>query len=166
MNKIIWLLLFSALTFPVPAQTKDTILFEITNSSHNGLKRSSTVFYFYQSGRVDCQAETKNITNRITKGKRSKCHQLSNAKITELTRLAGQTDFQAANERYFLFNGGIDWGRSLIITYFRKYGEKTISLKYSDGTLNKNSVPPSLKKFLSRIGRVDGRLETNDEFGT
>ena len=161
MNKPVYLLLFLALVIPVPAQTRETLLFQIANSSHDGLEYSSTIFYFYQNGRIDCQTEARterNIAVPLTKGEKFECHQLQLRKITELTELAGQADFQKADRIYRFFKGGRDWGRSLTVTYFGKDGQKTIRLDYSDDVLNKNRVPPSLKKFLSRIGEIDKQV--------
>ena len=166
MSKIICFLLFFALTIPLSAQSKskDVLLFEISRAYQSGPKSSSTTFYFYQSGRIDCQTESRRLAYKTIRGKKSKCRQTSPAKISELVKIAEETDFQTANEKYKFFSGGIDWGPSLYITYFSRKTEKNIRLGFAKFGLEQvEPIPALLKKFLAKIGEIDEKLKVADE---
>ena len=166
MNKIICFLLFFALTIPLSAQSKskDVLLFEVTKSYLSSPKSSSTTFYFYQSGRIDCQTESSRLGHKTIRGKKAKCRQISPAKISELVKIADEVDFQTADQNYNVFSGGIDWGPSLYITYFSRKTEKNIRLGFTKFELEElEPIPASLKRFLVKIGEIDEKLKVADE---
>lgn len=156
MNKLFYILLFFTLTFPLSAQTKikDTLLFEAFRSYNNGLRSSSNIFYFYQSGRIDCQTNKRDLPRKINiNSKKSKCFQTTPAKISELVKLAEATDFREAKEKYNLFKGGIDWGISVYITYFDEKSKKEIALNHTEFELE--SIPYSMQEFFRKISEID-----------
>lgn len=166
MNKIFYILFFFVLTISLSAQTKtkDTLLFEIYKSYQSGPQGKSTTFYFYQSGRIDCQTESRRLGGKTIRGKKTKCRQTSPAKISELVKLAEEADFQTAERNYNVFSGGIDWGPSLYITYSSGKTEKTIGLSCARfGFDEVEPIPSFLKRFLEKIGEIDERLNVADE---
>ncbi len=161
MSKVIYFLLFFALTIPLSAQSKskDVLIFEINRGERTGSRFSSDTYYFYQSGRVSCKSENNtNPDRKLRKAEKSKCHQISLTTINELTELAKQTDFQTTSYQYF--GGGVDWGTSLSITYFDKAGNKEIILT-NPRQAKPGKIPPSLAEFLDRIGYIDKRLKVS-----
>lgn len=165
-SKVICFLLFFALIIPLSAQSKskDTLVFEITDIYSNNMKSSSTTFYFYQSGRIDCQKYNRDFQKNRT-GKKIKCFQTSAEKISELANLAESSDFKPAKESYILFSGGYDWGRSFYIDYLTAKGKKTIKLGHSRfGDDGIEAIPFSLKMFLQKIGEIDEKMKIQYSF--
>ncbi len=171
MNKIIYILLFFTLTISLSAQTKtkDRLLFEIKKFSSPGgggmgnRLNSSNSFFIYQSGRIACKSLRYDPRGKEIKGNKSKCLQISKAKINELTELAEQTDFQT--ESYQYFNGGVDWGKSLTIIYFKKGGNKEVGLGNPRQIDAKTQIPLSLEKFLTKLGEISETLKVEYELG-
>ena len=156
MNKIICFLLFFTLIVSSSAQSKskDAVLFEISDIYNNNMKSSSTTFYFYQSGRINCQKYKRDF-QKTTTGKKVKCFQTRATKISELVKLAEESDFQSAQERYTFFSGGYDWGKSFYIDYLGGNKKKTIKLinsRFGDDGLE--PIPPSLEIFLTKLGEI------------
>jgi hypothetical protein len=147
------------------AQTKlsnkpsDVQLFEISDIYRNNMKSSSTDYYFYQSGRIDCQ-KSKYDFRKKTIGKKVKCFQTSVAKMSELVKLAEGTDFQSAKESYTFFSGGYDWGKSFHISYLSRNAEKTVKLIHSRfGDDGIEPIPPALRMFLQKLGEIDEKMK-------
>lgn len=167
MNKIFYLLIFFTLTISSSAQTKskDTLVFEITDIYSNNMKSSSTTFYFYQSGRIECQKYKRDALKKInTTSKKNKCFQTTAAKMSELIKLAEAPDFQWAQERYTFFSGGYDWGKSFYIDYLSANGKKTIKLIHSRfGDDGIEPIPSSLEIFLIKIGEINEGLKVVHE---
>lgn len=162
MNKINYILIFFALTISLSARSKskDALLFEISKGRLSGSKSSSTTFYFYQSGRIDCQTESRRLAYKTIKGKKAKCRQTSPAKISELVKIAEEADFQTAQGGYNFFSGLHDSGSYLPITYFsQKAGGKILLRPYFE----LEPIPSSLKMFSVKIGEIDKRLNVADE---
>ncbi|MEK7724669.1 MAG: hypothetical protein AAB336_10000 [Acidobacteriota bacterium] len=170
MKKIIYILIFFMLVISSPAQTKtkDALLFEIEKYSNPGGSRrlsSSNTFYFYQSGRIDCQKYKRDF-QKTTTGKKVKCFQTTATKISELVKLAEDPDFQSAKESYILFSGGYDWGKSFYIDYLGGNKKKTIKLIHSRfGDDGLEQIPDSLEKFLTKLGEIDEGLKVEYELG-
>ncbi len=163
---IVYFLIVFTLTISMSAQTKtkDVLLFEIYKSYQSGPKSSSTTFYFYQSGRINCQTESRRLGGKTIKGKKAKCWQISPAKISELVKIAEEADFQKAERNYNIFSGGIDWGPSIYITHYSGKTEKNIGLSYARFGLDEiEPIPTFLKTFLEKIGEIDERLQVADE---
>lgn len=169
MKKLLLTLLFFTLTISSSAQTKtkDLLLFEIESFSSSGgggmgMRRSSKSAYFiYQSGRIACKSLSYNPQGKEIGGNKSKCLQISQTKINELIKLAEQDDFQTADYQYF--EGGVDWGKSFSITYFGKNGKKEINLTNPRQTENTAQIPPSLERFLTKLGEISDGLKVEYE---
>lgn len=167
--KLSCMLILFALTISLSAQTKnkDVLLFEIEKFSSPGgggmgnRLNSTNTFYFYQSGRITCKSLRYDPRGKEIRGNKSKCLQISKAKINELTELAEQSDFQT--ESYQYFNGGADWGKSMTITYFKKGGNKEIRLTPPRRTVYSGIIPVSLNRFLSKLGEISKTLKVEDE---
>jgi hypothetical protein len=172
MNKLIFILIIFALTISLSAQTKtkNPLVFKITKNQWGGMIRSNSIFYFYQSGRIDCQSEStlpRGLPNRprdgLARSKKSKCNQISQTKMKELIEIAEQADFQSTKESYDYFAMGVDYGRSLSITHFRQSGQKKIELAHYSRFREKEQIPSVLKIFLQKIGEIDETLKVETE---
>lgn len=156
-------MIFFSLTFPLSAQikSKDVLVFEIVKDYVNTPKISGTTFYFYQSGRIDCRKSQRSLGKKTINSKKAKCFQTTPAKISELIKIAEESDFRQAKENYKFFKGGIDWGNSVYITYFSQNGEQGINLVFTDFQVE--PIPSSLKKFLQKMGEINGALKVETE---
>jgi hypothetical protein len=166
MNKIFYILIFFTLTISLSAQSKskDVLVFEINKTNRPGPRvYSSNTFYFYQSGRIACKDELTDLRGKLHKRNKSKCFQISRAKMDELSELAEQADFQSAADSYIFFSGGVDWGKHLSLSYLGKSGKKEIRLTNARQSKNNASLPPSLEKFLQKIGEIDKALKIETE---
>lgn len=163
MKNIFYISLFFMLTSSSLAQTKtkDLLFFQVINGRSNGLRSSSTDFYFYQSGRIDCQKSQRAI-QKNTVGKKYKCFQITPAKITELVKLAEEADFRDAKAKYMLYKGGIDWGNWAYIIYFNGKNQKEIKLDHTEFELE--SIPYSMQEFLRKIGEIDKTMKIQFDF--
>lgn len=164
--KLACVLILFALTISLSAQTKNTnpLVFEIIKSQWGGMNRSNSIFYIYQSGRIDCQSESKHPRNRLLiKSKKSKCNQISQAKLKELLEITEQAEFQSTKESYDFFPMGVDYGRWLSIIHFRQSGQKKIKLNYFSRFNEKEQIPTALKIFLQKIGEIDETLKVETE---
>ena len=148
-------------------QPKDAMVFEIekiSNPGSMGRSRTSThIFYFYASGRVACRSTTYDPRGKEFKSFRSKCVQLTKAKISELIELAEKTDFLEAKEDYRFFRGGKDHGTWLSIVFYRKEGNKTIDLTIPRQSENNGALPASVTVFLEKIAVIDDNLQVERE---
>jgi hypothetical protein len=166
MNKLFYILIFLALIIPLSAQTKtkDALVFEISKRQWGGMSRSNSFFYFYQSGRIDCQSESAHPRNRqLIKSKKSKCNQINQAKMNELLEIVAKSDFQSTKESYDFFAQGVDYGMSLSITHFRQNEKKTIKLDAFPRFRDREQIPTALKLFLQKIGEIDETLKVEYE---
>ena len=165
MNKLFYILIFFALTFSLSAQTKskDMLIFKIGKSAGSPQNYSFVTFYFYQSGRIDCQKYQSVRMAKKLRTKKAKCLQTSPAKISELIKIAEESDFRQAEESYNFFEGGIDWGSSLSIIYFSRNGQKEIELDHSKFGEKLEPIPSALKKFLEKIGEINKTLKVEYE---
>lgn len=173
MNKLIFILIIFALTVSLSAQTKtkNSLVFKISKSRWGGIERTNSIFYFYKSGRIDCQSEStpprampiKPPRGVLIKSNKSKCNQISQAKMKELIEITEQSEFQSTKESYDFFASGVDYGRSLSITHFRQSGQKTIKLDHFPRFGEKEQIPTALKIFLQKIGEIDEILKIETE---
>lgn len=166
MNKLIFILIIFVLTVTLSAQTKskDVLVFEINKTNRPGMRMySSNTFYFYQSGQIDCKNECTDILGKMIKGKKSTCFRISRAKMAELSELVEQSDFQSTADSYIFFNGGVDWGKHLSLTYLGKSGNKKIRLTNSRQSRNDARLPSSLEKFFQKMGEIDETLKIERE---
>ena len=151
---------------------KDALVFEISKSSSpggGGMGRrfhTSSTFYFYQSGRIDCQSIRYDERQKEIKSVKSKCIQINKVLINELVELAELADFLEAKDSYIFFSGGgVDYGnKSFSIRYYRKTGEKEISLTTRSSFSNGGPIPQSVTTFLQKIGEIDEAMRVKYEF--
>jgi hypothetical protein len=147
----------------------ETPVFEIekyTNPGGGGMGRrfsSSTTFYFYKSGRIACKTLSYDPRGKAVRTNKPKCLQTSRAKMNDLTELAEKPDFLEAKDSYRFFNGGVDFGKSFSITYFRKNAAKKIYLTNPRRSENDVPLPESLTLFLKKIAEIAEDLEVKYE---
>jgi hypothetical protein len=161
MNKLIFMFMIFALTVSLSAQTetKNPLIFKIIKSQWNEKNRWVTTFYFYQSGRIDCQLEQTNAQNRrLIKDNKSKCNQIVQTWMKELIGFAEQADFQSAKKRYLYFRGIVYDRGSLTIVHFRQRGQKRIELNWFPPRGTQEQIPKALEIFLQNIGAIDERM--------
>ena len=106
-------------------QAKNVILFEISKSLNpGGIKRASQrTLFIYRSGRIACKSVSYNPRGKKIEITKNNCFQMSKKKITGLTELAEQTDFLEAGGSYSFFDGGVDYGKTFSIIFYRESGE-------------------------------------------
>lgn len=170
-RKLFYILIILSLIVPLSAQSKskDVLLFEIdkySNPGGGGMGRrlsSLDTFFIYKSGRIACKSLSYDPRGKEIKSNKSKCLQISRTKVSELLELAEQTDFQTKKYQYFA--GGVDWGKSLSITYFNNNGNKEIFLTNPKQANNIAQIPISLEKFLDKLGEISKTLKVEYELG-
>lgn len=165
MNKIIYILLFFALTFPIAAQSKlkDALLFEIRKLESGGSKYSSNiVLLFYQSGRISCKTSITTPQGKKLKQNKNKCLQISQTKLSELIEIAEKPEFQTASERYRYFGRMEEGGKnlkSLSINYLGKKSSKKIMITSFTQFYQQNQIPTVLELFLQKFYQIDSQIK-------
>ena len=148
-------------------KAKDVILFEVSKYLNpGGIRRGSQrTLFIYRSGRIACKSVSYNPRGKKIEITKNNCFQMSKKKIIGLTELAEQTDFLEAGGSYSFFDGGVDYGKTLSIIFYRESGEKEIYLTNPRRTPNKNPLPESVTLFLKKIAEIDKTMEVKYELG-
>ncbi len=148
-------------------KAKDVILFEVSKYLNpGGIRRGSQrTLFIYRSGRIACKSLSYNPLGKKVETTNNNCFQISKKKIDELTELAEQTDFLEAEDSYQFFGGGVDYGKTFSIIFYRESGEKEIFLTNPRRSPNDNSLPESVAKFIEKIAEIDKMMEVKYELG-
>ena len=147
----------------------ETPVFEIEKHAYpggGGMGRrfgSSATFYFYKSGRIACKSLRYDPRGKEIRANKPNCLQVSRAKMDELTELAEKPDFLDAPESFQFFMGGVDYGKSFSIIYFRKNSVKKIDLTTPRISDNDAPLPESLATFLKKIAEIGADLAVKYE---